>query len=50
MISFQQVPYLRPDIEALEREMGEKITALENAESFEQAYFALMDLEAPRRR
>ena len=50
MISFQQVPYLRPDIEALEREMGEKITALENAESFEQAYFALIDLEAPRRR
>jgi len=50
MIQFQDIPYLRPDIEALEREMNAGIDALEQAGTFPEAYYALQSLEAPRRR
>lgn len=50
MIEFKDVPYLRPDIDALENEMGGGISALERAETFPEAYYALLSLEGPRRR
>ena len=50
MIQFQNVPYLRPDMDALEREMTAGITALQNAETFPESYYALLSLEAPRRK
>lgn len=49
MIQFKDVPYLRPDMDALERELGAGISALGSADSFERAYFALQSMEAPRR-
>jgi len=50
MIRFSEIPYLRPDMDALEREMSAGAAALRDAPSFEAAYFALLGLEAPRRR
>ena len=50
MIQFQDIPYLRPDLDALEREMNAGIAALEGAGSFPEAYYALLSLEPPRRR
>ena len=49
MIQFQEIPYLRPDMDGLERQMGAGIAALERAGSFQEAYYALLSLEAPRR-
>lgn len=50
MVTFEKIPYLRPDIDALEREMSPLLDALESAGSFEEAYDALLRLEGPRRR
>ncbi len=50
MIQFQDVPYLRPDMEAMEREMNVGISALASAKTFPEAYYALLSLEAPRRK
>lgn len=50
MIQFKDIPYLRPDMDALEREMSAGISALEGAGSFPDAYYALLSLEGPRRR
>ena len=49
MIQFQEIPYLRPDMDGLERQMGAGIAALEGAGAFPEAYYALLSLEAPRR-
>ena len=49
MIPFQEIPYLRPDMDGLERQMGAGIAALEGAGAFPEAYYALLSLEAPRR-
>lgn len=49
MIQFKDVPYLRPDMDALERELEAGISALGAADSFEKAYFALQSMEGPRR-
>ena len=38
MIQFQEIPYLRPDMDGLERQMGAGIAALEGAGSFPAAY------------
>lgn len=50
MTEFEKIPYLRPDIDALEREIGQDIEVLRSAMSFEEAYFAILALEGPRRR
>lgn len=50
MIQFQDVPYLRPDMDAMEAEMNAGISALEGAKTFPEAYYALLSLEAPRRK
>ena len=50
MIQFENVPYLRPDMDALEREMNAGIAALAAARTFPEAYYALLSLEAPRRK
>ena len=50
MIQFQDVPYLRPDMDAMEKEMTAGITALRQAKTFPEAYYALLSLEAPRRK
>ncbi len=49
MIQFKNVPYLRPDMDALEKEMGSGIRRFQNADTVEQAYFALQAMEYPRR-
>ena len=38
MIQFQDVPYLRPDMDAMEKEMTAGITALRQAKTFPEAY------------
>lgn len=50
MIQFKDVPYLRPDMDAMESEMNAGISALEKAGTFPEAYYALLSLEAPRRK
>ncbi len=50
MIQFQDVPYLRPDMDAMEQEMAAGTAALRRAKTFPEAYFALLSLEAPRRK
>ena len=50
MIQFKDVPYLRPDMGAMEKEMRAGIAALEAAGTFPEAYYALLSLEAPRRK
>lgn len=50
MIQFKDIPYLRPDMDALEQEMNAGISALEKAGTFPEAYYALQSLEAPRRK
>ena len=47
MIQFQEIPYLRPDLDGLERQMGAGIAALEGAGAIPEAYYALLSLEAP---
>ena len=47
MIQFKDVPYLRPDMDAMEKEMRAGIAALEAAGTFPEAYYALLSLEAP---
>ena len=49
MIQVQEIPYLRPDMDGLERQRGAGIAAVEGAGSFQEAYYALLSLEAPRR-
>ncbi len=49
MIQFKDVPYLRPDMDALEREMNAGIERFKAAKSMEEAYFALQAMEYPRR-
>lgn len=48
MIQFSEIPYLRPDMDRIRREMEDGITALEGAKNFEEAYAALLRLEEPR--
>ena len=50
MIQFNDIPYLRPDMDALEREMNAGISALSGAKTFPEAYYALLSMEAPRRK
>lgn len=48
MIQFSEVPYLRPDMDRIRREMEDGIAALKGAKTFEEAYSALLRLETPR--
>ena len=41
MIQFKDVPYLRPDMDAMEKEMRAGIAALEAAGTFPEAYYAV---------
>ncbi len=50
MVKFNQIPYIRPEIEDLERDMESGLSALAGAKRFEEAYYALLRLEEPRRR
>lgn len=50
MVKFTQIPYIRPDMEEIERDMECGLAALEGAAGFEAAYYALLRLEEPRRR
>ena len=50
MIQFSEVPYLRPDMDRIRREMEDGIAALKDAKTFEEAYAALLrllDLASP---
>ena len=49
MIQFNDIPYLRPNMDALEGEMNAGISALAEAKTFPEAYYALLSLEAPKR-
>lgn len=50
MTQFKDVPYVRPNMDVLEREMAEGTAALRNAKSFPEAYYALISMEAPKRK
>lgn len=50
MIQFKDIPYLRPDMDRIEAEMKAGTDALEKAQTFPEAYYALLSLEAPRRK